>query len=105
MNIDIHLHDIHRPDLIRDRIARKVEQSLKRFRQAIRRLRVRLRDANGPRGGPGYEVLLQLSYADGTQATARAQGAVALAVAHAGIDRLQTQVRRRIGESRHRADP
>lgn len=102
MNIDIHLRDIRHPEWIKDRISRKVVTSLHRFQEAIRSLRVRLQDANGPRGGPGYEVLLHLNFIDGSQATARAQGSTALAVAHTGIGRLQTQVRRRLGDRRDR---
>ena len=97
MHVDTHTQEFSLTAGLRDFLRRRLEFALGRYREAIRRVSVRLRDLNGPRGGADKQVQLEVFM----------QGQPALVIRDTGPDlyqaisraakRADRQVARRLG--------
>ncbi|QDU72203.1 HPF/RaiA family ribosome-associated protein [Mucisphaera calidilacus] len=60
MNVDVHALNIDRSDTLAAHVRDRISSALERFQQRVRRVRVRLSDLNGPRGGEDMMCQMQV---------------------------------------------
>jgi len=102
MNLEVYGKGVRLNQRLRNHVERRLRFALDRFGDRIRRVRVRLKDTNGPKGGrdirchieawltPGQMVLVEESRTDPFAAVARAS------------DRIGHSISRRFGRFRDR---
>ena len=100
MQVDISMNTKLRSSALISYIMRRIESGFDRFESRIRRLRVRVEDINGPRGGADKQVRLTLSVTPTGTVSVKGVAADTYAAVDQVIERSKHAVARRIAKNR-----
>jgi ribosomal subunit interface protein len=97
MECEVRTHHLERSDALDAHIERKLERALRRHRQRVGRVIVRIGDLNGPRGGVDKRCTIVLSHLDGGIIVVHADSDDAYAAVTQAAQRIDEQIGRRLG--------
>lgn len=96
MQIEICGREIKVSERLHDHIERRVHFALERFAERIRRVRVQVRDLNGPRGGVDKSCLLVISLVPACTVVLESRGSNIYAAIDCLAGRAATSIVRRL---------
>lgn len=96
MQIQICSREIHISQRLRDHIERRIHFALERFAERIRKIRVQLRDLNGPRGGVDKSCQLTIALAPAATLVIEDRSANAYAAIDSVLDKAANSIVRRL---------
>jgi ribosomal subunit interface protein len=96
MELEIRTRHLELSDALSAHIERKLELAIRRFRDRIRRVTVRLGDSNGPRGGVDKRCTIVLSQKNGEMIVVHADSDDAYAAVTRAANLLDEQLARRL---------
>lgn len=102
MQIEICGRDIKVSERLRDYIERRVRFALERLARPIRRVRVQLRDLNGPRGGVDKSCQVRIALAPAATLVVEHRSATAYAAVDSALDKAAISIVRRIRKKQQR---
>lgn len=96
MQIEIWGREIQMSERLHDHIERRVHFALERFAERIKRVRVQVRDLNGPRGGVDKSCQLVISLVPAATVVLETRGSNIYAAIDCLVGRAATSVVRRL---------
>ena len=100
MQVEISAPEVHVSERLRDHIERRIHFALKRLAQHIRKVRVQMRDLNGPRGGVDKSCRLTIALASGPPLVIEDRASNTHAAIDCVADKAATSIVRRV-ERKH----